>query len=197
MIENPALGSTPLDPDEMEGLIPPYVQTQGELNLVEHANIQEAVVWAIARQHPEILSDSFLRDLHRKMFKDVWKWAGKYRTSVKNLGVSPEQIPVEVKKLCEDTGYWIQNKTYSWDEIGVRFHHRLVAIHPFSNGNGRHSRLAANLLMTTHGQKSFTWGEKAENGSIDSEGRIRYLYIAALKAADQGDYKTLLDFAKS
>ncbi len=131
------------------------------------------------------------------MLGDVWKWAGKYRTTVKNLGVSAEQIPVEVKNLCEDTKVWIQNKSYSWDEIGVRFHHRLVSIHPFANGNGRHARLAANLLMSTHGQKPFTWGEMTENNSIDSAGKTRDRYLSALKTADTGDYKLLLDFAKS
>ncbi len=197
MIEYPAPGSTPLDPDEMEGLVPGHVTNQGELNRAEHANIQDAVTWAIARPHAEILTDTFLRELHKRMLGDVWKWAGKYRTTVKNLGVSAEQIPVEVKNLCEDTKVWIQNKSYSWDEIGVRFHHRLVSIHPFANGNGRHARLAANLLMSTHGQKPFTWGEMTENNSIDSAGKTRDRYLSALKTADTGDYKLLLDFAKS
>jgi Fic-DOC domain mobile mystery protein B len=197
MIENPAPGSTPIDPDEMEGLIPGHVTNQGELNRAEHANIQDAVIWSIARPHPDILTDSFLRELHKRMFEDVWKWAGKYRTSVKNLGVPAEQIPVEVKKLCEDTKYWVQNQAYPWDEIGGRFHHRLVSIHPFSNGNGRHARLAADILMRTNKQMIFTWGSKTERGPINKVGTARERYLAALKAADKGDYKPLLDFARS
>jgi Fic-DOC domain mobile mystery protein B len=157
-MEHPAPGNTPLDPDEMEGLIPRHVTTQGELNQVEQANIIEAMAWSTGRSLPGLLTESFLRELHKRMLKDVWKWAGKYRTTVKNLGVFPEQIPAEVRKLCEDTQYWIQNQVYPWDEIGARFHHRLVAIHPFPNGNGRHARLAADLLLRTQGQDPFSWG---------------------------------------
>jgi len=197
MIENSAPGNTPLDPDEMEGLIPRHVTTQGELNQVEQANILEARTWLVGRSHPDILTDSFLRDLHKRMFKDVWKWAGKYRKSLKNIGVSAVQIPVEVKKLCEDTQFWIQNHTYSWDEIGVRFHHRLVSIHPFPNGNGRHARLATDILMRANGQEPFTWGGESEVDLIGSAGETRGGYLAALKAADNGDVGPLLSFARN
>lgn len=196
MIENQASGNTPLDPDEMEGLIPRHVTTQGELNQVEQANILEAMTWIAGRPHPDILSDPFLRELHKRMFKDVWKWAGKYRKSLKNLGIPAEQITTEVKKLCEDAGYWIQNNTYPWDEIAIRFHHRLVVIHPFPNGNGRHARLATNILLTTHGQKPFTWGGGSQSGPIGSTGETRGDYLSALKAADKGDFKPLLAFAR-
>jgi Fic-DOC domain mobile mystery protein B len=131
------------------------------------------------------------------MFKDVWKWAGKYRKSLKNIGVSAVQIPVEVKKLCEDTQFWIQNHTYSWDEIGVRFHHRLVSIHPFPNGNGRHARLATDILMRANGQEPFTWGGESEVDLIGSAGETRGGYLAALKAADNGDVGPLLSFARN
>jgi Fic-DOC domain mobile mystery protein B len=197
MTVDPVPGNTPLDPDEMEDLLPGHVTTQAELNHVEHENILEAVKWAAGRAHPNILTDDFLRRLHRRMFKDVWKWAGTYRKSVKNLGVAPALIAVEVKKLCEDAQYWIENKTYAWDEIGARFHHRLVAIHPFPNGNGRHARLAADILMRTYGQKPFTWGGASERNPIEASGKIRERYLTALKAADQGDYKLLLEFVRS
>jgi fido (protein-threonine AMPylation protein) len=202
-----APGNTPLDPDEMEGLIPRHVTTQGELNQVEQANILEALTWLTGRALPGLLTDSFLRALHKRMFKDVWKWAGQYRATVKNLGVLPEQIdqlfvavgptkqfsspcsseqvPVEVKKLCEDTRYWISNKTFPPEECVLRFHHRLVAIYPFANGNGRHARLAADLLMRDQGLPPFAW-----NGPRES-------YLAALKAADRGDYKPLFKFVNS
>ncbi len=197
MVENPAPGNTPLDPDEVEGLIPLHVTTQGELNEVEQANILEAMAWSTGRDHADILTDSYLRELHKRMFKDVWKWAGKYRQSLKNVGVSANQIPAEVKKLCEDTQYWIQNKTYSWDEIGVRFHHRLVSIHPFPNGNGRHARLATDLMLRANGQKPFNWGGESSGASIDAAGTTRGLYIAALKAADRGNFNLLLAFVRS
>jgi len=197
MNENSDLGNTPLDPDEMEGLIPRHVTTQGELNQVEQANILEAMTWIIGRSHPDILTESFLRELHKKMFKDVWKWAGKYRKSLKNLGVSADQVPVEIKKLCEDAQFWIQNKTYPWDEIGVRFHHRLVVIHPFPNGNGRHARLATDVLMRNNSQKVFAWGGESEIVTIDSVSSTRKGYLAALRAADKGDFKLLLEFVRS
>jgi Fic-DOC domain mobile mystery protein B len=152
---------------------------------VEQANILEALTWLTGRALPGLLTDSFLRALHKRMFKDVWKWAGQYRATVKNLGVLPEQIGGEVKKLCEDTRYWISNKTFPPEESVLRFHHRLVAIHPFPNGNGRHARLAADLLMRDQGLPPFAW-----NGPRES-------YLAALKAADRGDYKPLFKFVNS
>jgi Fic-DOC domain mobile mystery protein B len=187
-------GNTPLDPDETEGLIPRHVTTQDELNQVEQANILEASAWFAGRSHPDILTDSFLRQLHKKMFCDVWRWAGVYRKSVKNIGGPPVSIPTETRKLCEDTRYWIENKTYGWDELAARFHHRLVAIHPFPNGNGRHARMATNLLLTTHGQKPFTWG----NANLsETTSRTRNRYLAALKAADNQDFQLLLEFVRS
>jgi len=190
-------GGTPLDPDESEGLIPSHVSTQAELNRVEQANILEAVTWATSRKHSRLLTDEFIRELHRRMFKDVWKWAGLYRRTLKNFGVPPETIPVEVKKLCEDTHYWVQNKVFPWDELAARFHHRLVAIHPFPNGNGRHARLLTDLLLRQQDQKPFSWGARTGQGVIGSDGMTRERYIEALRSADRQDFGPLLDFVRS
>lgn len=193
MNEQPA-GNTPLDADETEGLIPRHVTTQAELNQVEQANILQVHAWAVGRAHPELLTDAFLKQLHKKMFGDVWRWAGTYRKSLKNLGVEPALISGEVRKLCEDTRYWIENKIYPWDEIAVRFHHRLVVIHPFPNGNGRHARFSTDLLLTSHGQKPFTWGTA---GSDLGSGMDRDRYLTALRSADRHDFKPLLEFVRS
>lgn len=182
-------GATPLDPNEIDGLIPSYISTQGQLNAAEQVNIAEARVWAMGKNHDDVLSDSFIRDLHKRMFKDVWRWAGIYRKTEKNIGVDPRQVAIQVRDLCSDAAYWIQNQTYFWDEIGARFHHRLVLIHPFPNGNGRHARLATDVLMNVHRQPMFTWGGNAE------EARNRYL--VALKAADRNQFTELLKFVRA
>lgn len=194
-IDYPA-GATPLDPDERAALIPDYINTHGELNELERRNITEATNWVYQAAHDDILNITFILDLHRRMFGDVWKWAGQIRKSNKNIGVFKEQIMDKLAALLGDTKYWIENKM-SWEEIAIRFHHRLVAIHIFANGNGRHARLMTDILLEINGQEKFSWGMKTSNRPIDVEGPIRDNYVAALKKADTGTYEALLTFAKS
>jgi Fic-DOC domain mobile mystery protein B len=163
-------GATPIDKDEAQGLIPSYINTQVELNAAEQANILEAQSWALGRQHKAILTDAFIRKLHQRMFKRVWQWAGTYRKSDKSIGIHWPQISTELQKLCGDSTYWIEHLTYPWDELGVRFHHRLVSIHPFPNGNGRHARLLTDVLMTNNDQEPFTWGARSEKAEIGKNG---------------------------
>ncbi len=134
-------GATPLDPDETAGLLLSHITTREELNHWEQMNIGEAEEWAFSRKHKDLLSQSFICRLHKKMFGSIWAWAGQFRKSMKNLGVQPWQIALEVNQLCQDTSGWIESTTYEPDEICIRFHHKLVWIHPFANGNGRHARL--------------------------------------------------------
>jgi Fic-DOC domain mobile mystery protein B len=185
-------GTTPLDPDERAGLIPGHITTQGELNEWEQLNIVQGGNWA-RKQRKEILNESFLRQLHKQMFGETWKWAGEFRKSDKNIGVDWLKIGVELKKLLDDTHYQIEHAGYPPDEIAVRFHHRLVANHPFPNGNGRHARLMADLLVERLGQPRFTWGRQ----SLVDAGDTRKRYIAALQAADAHDIAPLLAFARS
>ena len=185
-------GATPLDPNEAMGLIPNYISTQGELNILEQENILQARTWLGSNQK-EILSDTFFRELHRKMFGEVWKWAGKYRLSGKSIGIHWPQVPVEVTKLLSDVSYWISNGTYDWDELGARFHHRAVSIHAFPNGNGRHARLMTDLVMMNHGKKLFSWGA----GDLEYSGLVRSNYISALKEADERRYTRLIHFIRS
>jgi len=185
-------GQTPLTHEEREGLIPSYVTLRSELNEAEQANILEAQEWAHARKR-DVLSQRFLNTLHKRMFGNVWKWAGKFRTSGKNIGVDAYKISTELEQLINDTRYWTGHKTYEPDEIAARFHHRLVYIHPYPNGNGRHARMAADLLLRSMGQPPFSWGRE----NLTSANQTREQYIAALRAADNHDYVQLLKFVRS
>jgi Fic-DOC domain mobile mystery protein B len=193
MSETRTAGATPLDPDEAEGLIPTHVTTREELNRLEQENIVEAMQWLNTSRPRSILDEVFIRKLHRQMFGRVWKWAGKFRTSDKNIGVPKAHIGVELHKLCEDTKTRIEHKSYPPDEIAWRFHHRLVSIHPFPNGNGRHARLVTDMLLERLLQQSpFTWG--GMRGVL--QGEVRAAYLDALRAADRGDYGKLAEFVR-
>jgi len=185
-------GATPLDADELAHLIPGHITTQSELNEWEQLNIVQGERW-VRRQRRDILTESFVRQLHKKMFGETWKWVGQFRKSDKNIGIDWHKISVELKKLLDDAHYQIEHASYSSDEIAVRFHHRLVFIHPFPNGNGRHARLMADLLAEKLGQLRFTWGS---HNLIDASD-TRQCYIKALQAADQRDIVPLLAFARS
>lgn len=192
-----AEGATPLEQDELNGLIPSHITTQENLNEWEHANILTAEKWAYARKHGDLLSISFIRLLHRKMFDQTWEWAGQFRTRQTNIGIVYHQIPSQLQLLCDDVKYHCLSGTYSADEIAVRFHHRLVLIHAFPNGNGRHSRLMANLLALQLGKKRFTWGLSSKLASLTTTGTLRSNYLSALRQADQGNIIPLMDFSRS
>ncbi len=185
-------GATPLAPEEMRGLIPAHIAYRRELNEAEQENIARAQDWALqSRRDP--LSERFVRDLHKRMLGDVWRWAGKFRTSERNLGIPFYEIPTALRQLLGETKWWMEYRSYPADEIAVRFHHRLVEIHPFANGNGRHSRLMADLLVMRQGLERFSWGSANLQNATD----VRRRYIAALRAADEHDLAPLLVFARS
>jgi Fic-DOC domain mobile mystery protein B len=185
-------GSTPLKEEELEQLIPSYITLRRELNEAEQANILEAQVWAFSRTR-DVLSERFLDSLHKRMFGRVWRWAGIHRQSNKTVGIDAYRIPTEFRQLLEDCRYWIDNDTYEPDEIAARFHHRLVWIHPYPNGNGRHARLATDLLLSALGRKTFSWGRI----NLVDAGETRDSYIAALRAADNHDIEPLLEFVRT
>lgn len=188
-------GATPLDGDELASLIPNHITTQGELNEWEQFNIVQGEQWAKRqpRQRTDVLTETFVRQLHRQMFGETWKWAGDFRHSDKNIGVDWLKVGVELRKLLDDTRYQVEHGSFPADEIAIRFHHRLVAIHPFPNGNGRHARLMADLLIERLGKPRFTWGSQSLVDANDT----RKNYIAALQAADRRDIAPLLAFARS
>lgn len=184
--------NTPLTAEEREQLIPSYITLRHELNEAEQVNIGEALRWAYARKR-DVLDQDFLSAFHKRMFGDVWQWAGQYRTTARNIGVDAYRIAMEVRQVIDDTRYWVENKTYSADEIAVRFSHRLVAIHPFPNGNGRFSRLIGDLMAHQLGRPAFTWGR----ANLVDAGETRARYVEALRAADNHDIDPLLLFARS
>jgi Fic-DOC domain mobile mystery protein B len=187
---------TLLDADEAADLIPVHIDTQGALNAWEQANIASALGWALYRRSADdTLTVEFVRELHRRMFGNTWKWAGRFRRSAKNIGVPAARIAEHLKDLLEDVRGWIAAGTYGVDELAVRFHHRLVAIHPFPNGNGRHARMITDALLVSMDALPFTWGF-ANAGPLHNSQDVRAAYVKALRDADKGDYAALLTFAR-
>ncbi|WP_293681372.1 mobile mystery protein B [uncultured Phenylobacterium sp.] len=184
--------ATPLSAEEREGLIPTHIALRRELNELEQENILDADIWAFQRSRDPI-DEAFGRSLHRRMFGKVWSWAGAYRLSDKNIGVPRGVIQLRLYELFDNIGYWAKNGAYSADEVAARFHHGLVFIHPFPNGNGRWSRLMADILLVRSGQPRFTLG----NSTLRSAGEVRAAYIAALQAADRNDFRPLIAFLRS
>lgn len=182
--------STPLTAEEKNGLKLKWITLRSELNEAEARNIAQAQLWLASNKKKDVCSDTFLRKLHKKMFCDVWIWAGEYRTTERNIGIAPYQIPMKLMQLFDDLIFWIDNKTYSNYEIAVRLHHKLVQIHPFPNGNGRVSRLMADLVLQKLGGKTLYWGDT----NLVDVSEVRRKYIDALRKADAGDYTDLLNF---
>ncbi|HML42676.1 MAG: mobile mystery protein B [Sphingomonas hengshuiensis] len=188
--------ATPLTPAEREGLRQAWITHRRDLNEAEQENIVQGAAWARRQRRLRaagLLNEGFVRTLHRRMLGDVWTWAGAYRQTERNIGIAPYRIAADLAALLDDVRYWVEHHTYPADEIAVRFHHRLVSIHPFPNGNGRHARLIADLLVEKLSRESFSWG----GGRLADVGELRARYVAALQAADDHDIAPLLVFARS
>ncbi len=190
-----APGATPLDPDEAAGLVPSHITTQGDLNAWEQANILLAERWVARQIKRDLLNEGFVRDLHRRMFDKTWRWAGTFRQSNKNIGVDWTQVAVKLRNLLDNTRFQIDHAVFESDELVVRFHHQLVWVHAFPNGNGRHARLMADVLAQHLGRPRMTWG--GADVQLVSMGTVRDRYLQALREADQGECATLLAFARS
>lgn len=188
-------GTTALSLEEREELIP-NLATQGELNQWERENILAASSWALSSREiksTDPFTEPYIRELHRRMFSETWKWAGIYRNSEKNIGVLAHEIRDRIGSFLGDARYWVEHKTYDFDEIAVRSHHELVVIHPFANGNGRYARLFADVVAVKFGRSEFTWGRK----DMVASGPLRDAYLKALKMADNGNFQELLKFSRS
>ncbi|MFY0748918.1 mobile mystery protein B [Pseudomonas sp. NFX5] len=186
-------GQTPLDPDEVAGLKPRHIATQGELDEWEAQNILKASRWVARQKKLDVLNDHFCRELHVKMFDDTWKWAGTFRKSDKNIGCDWTQIAVKLRQLLDNVAYWLEHNVFPPEEIAVRFHHRLVWLHAFPNGNGRHARLMTDCLLRQCGLAPFSWGR----GNLVIVNEVRHRYIQSLRAADANDYALLSAFVRS
>ena len=187
---------TPISEEEKEDILIPTISTRGELDEFEQANIEKALEWSMKSRFSinEVLSIAFTKELHKRMFSEVWAWAGSFRRTNKNIGVDKFLIEQELYKLVDDCRYWMENNVYSEDETAIRYKYRMVSIHPFPNGNGRHSRICGDILVSPLlGRPVFPWGGKR----IEKPGETRRLYLHALHRADQNDFSTLLEFARS
>jgi Fic-DOC domain mobile mystery protein B len=189
-------GQTPLSEEEKEGLLIPSISTRGELDEFEQQNIEEAILWSLKRNFKKdnIFTSAFICELHNRMYGNVWAWAGEFRKTNKNIGVDKWQIATDLSVLLGDVQFWNANNTFDSDETAIRFKHRLVSIHCFANGNGRHSRLMADIVIE-HCFKlpHFTWGSVLKENLSDA----RMSYLSALKLADKGDIEPLIKFARS
>ena len=185
-------GATPLDPDELDGLKFKHVSTRGELDQPEQVGITEGLKWLDKQKNPDVLSEAFVLDLHKRLFGSVWKWAGTFRRTEKNIGVDPIQVAIQLRQLLDDAKYWVEHGTYSPKELAARFHHKLVFIHPFPNGNGRHARIMADAVLTKLlNEPAIDW---AGGYRLEAMNERRNQYIAALRAADGHDISALLEF---
>jgi Fic-DOC domain mobile mystery protein B len=184
--------ATPLTEEETQGLKQKWITLRSELNEMEMRGIASAEKWLLRNTPQDILEELFLRKLHKKMFDSVWTWAGSFRTTERNIGVAPDQIPIKLKNLFDDVHFWIEDNAYPGQEISVRFHHKLVFIHPFPNGNGRISRMMADLLSRQMGGAPLFWG----SSDLAQISATRTRYIEALRKADQGDYADLIAFTR-
>ena len=187
-------GATPLDPDEMEGLKFTHIETRGELDQLEQQNIQQGYTWLTRqRKHKDFLTEAFVMDLHQQLFGAVWRWAGSFRLTEKNIGIDPLHISVELCNLLDDAKMWAEQDVFPRKEFAARFHHRLVKIHPFPNGNGRHGRIMTDVILEkVLNMSTVNWGAT----SLAQDGKHRQAYIQALRAADEGDYQSLIEFIK-
>lgn len=195
---NETPGNTPLHPDDAAQLIP-NLANKRELDEWERKNILVAQRWAF---NPRVmnsrnpLDELYLRELHRRMFDETWKWAGQYRIRDVSFGCPFAEIYQRIPVLLGNVRFWIENKTFEIDEIAVRCHYQLVSeIHAFPNGNGRHGRLLASVLAVKHGRTRFTWGR----ASFVNAGHARNTYLEALRGldADPKNIRPLLSFARS
>lgn len=189
-------GQTPLDEDEKKDLLLKTISTRHELDRFEQNNIEKAIEWTYKKSFAtkKILSFEFITELHKRMFSDVWRWAGRFRKTDKNIGVDKFLISTELHNLLEDCKYWFRENIFPDDEFAIRMKHRLVKIHLFPNGNGRHSRLYADVIISKIFSKSiFSWG----NADLSIRGNPRKKYLRALYKADKENYKPLIRFARS
>ncbi|RWU09485.1 mobile mystery protein B [Pseudidiomarina gelatinasegens] len=194
MFEEPD-GATPLDPDEIRGLKFKHVATRGELDELEQANIEQGLTWISRRRGGSVFDDGFIRTLHKRLFGDVWAWAGEYRLTEKNIGIDPLQIAVQLRMLLANASYWAEHQTFSPLEAAARFHHRLVQIHLFPNGNGRHARIATDIMLEeVYNHPPIAW---ASGFDLQADNERREDYIAALRAADAGDFQPLFTFVEA
>ncbi len=186
-------GATPLD--EISGLLRSEITTRSQLDGAEALNILNAEDWIERGRLGGVFTMGFYEQLHRRMFDEVWEWAGQLRSVTgarPNIGVSPERVPMELGRVAmEYNREWEKYHEDSLLPFVAKYHHALVLVHPFDNGNGRWSRLACDVIVKRLAKETpITWATDTLN--VQSDERTRY--IAALRSADEHDYQPLIDY---
>ncbi|UCG24783.1 MAG: Fic family protein [Chloroflexota bacterium] len=130
--------------------------TIGGKTLREHfevVNHQEAIhlVESLA-SNQEPISVFDLRQLHALVLARIDDQnAGRYRdVPVRIAGATHEPPPAwEIESRMHDWATWLQDRADTTDPVTLAAiaHHKLVAIHPFIDGNGRTARLVMNLIL--------------------------------------------------
>jgi Fic-DOC domain mobile mystery protein B len=186
--------ATPPDPALRGDQLQTWITSRADLNEAEEENIVKGAAWGRRRRRKAayLLTEDFVKTLHKQMFGEVWKWAGTYRQGELNIGIAPHLIAAEMAAMLDDARNWVEHETYPPDEIAARLHHRLTQIHGFPNGNGRHARMMADLVIERFGGEAFSWG----GGSLADVGTLRNQYVAALRAADNHDIGPLRAFMR-
>ncbi len=186
---DPIEGETPID---LSHLLDKSIRTREQLNNAEAANILKPIVKYLGARPSKKLAPfdlNWFKQLHKEMFCDVWSFAGKFRREDLNMGIKWQNVQTELYKLEGDIAFWVENETFETLETAVRIHFQAVYIHPFSNGNGRWSRLLGNIFLKQNDHPLVVWPEE----TIGTESSIRGLYLAAVKKADTGDLSDLVD----
>jgi len=166
--------------------------TMDEIYFYEAKNITQATLKYLSLVPEKKLAPftyAWLLLLHKEMFGDVWEWAGKLRQVELSIGVKAYLVSTEIKKLVDDLAFWEENKSFDVIETAALIHHRAVQIHPFLNGNGRWSRMLANIYLKQNGIQPTKWNENL----LSKVNLHRDDYIKALKKADGGDYGDLIE----
>ncbi|MCF6245580.1 MAG: mobile mystery protein B [Sulfurovum sp.] len=165
--------------------------TMDEIYFYEAQNITQATLKYLSLTPDKKLAPfslAWFLVLHQEMFGDVWEWAGKLRQVELSIGVKAYMVSTQMQKLVDDLAYWEEHKSFDVIETASRIHHRAVQIHPFLNGNGRWSRMLANIYLKQNGLQPTKWNEDL----LSKTNLHRDDYIKALKKADSGDYSDLI-----
>ncbi len=198
----PEYGETPVDDDEAQALTPEILEQLGQsVSKADIFAIEQAIEAEVTANTvvkiiegdlglSDLLADFFIRDLHRQLYGDIWTWAGKYRQRELNIGIAPESIAAELRTSLQNMLYRFEH-TADWDarQFGIAVHAETVRIHPFTDGNGRTTRLLANLIFLAAQD-----GEQLQEYDWDMD---KDAYISLLRAYDQDrDPRRLADFVR-
>lgn len=187
--------ATPLDDTSGLKLPSNKIYSLKEIYVAEANNIALATIKYLSAppsKKTAPFSYEWLSSLHEEMFGNVWDWAGKFRQVELSIGIKAYQVPTALKELADDISYWDKNKTFDIYETATRIHHRAVQIHPYKNGNGRWSRMLANIYLRQNGSMPVKWQEDL----LSKENLKRDEYIKALKEADNSDFFNLIEMHK-